>query len=45
MNTKQIDAVLELAKTLNFNRAAEKLHFLMRSLDQLNMSETGQELQ
>lgn len=25
MNTKQIDAVLELAKTLNFNRAAEKL--------------------
>ena len=26
MNTKQIDAVLELAKTLNFNRAAEKLY-------------------
>ncbi|MBQ8481188.1 MAG: LysR family transcriptional regulator [Alphaproteobacteria bacterium] len=25
MNTKQIDAVLELAKTLNFNRAAEQL--------------------
>ncbi|MBR1825414.1 MAG: LysR family transcriptional regulator [Alphaproteobacteria bacterium] len=25
MNTKQIDAVLELAQTLNFNRAAEKL--------------------
>ncbi len=25
MNTKQIDAALELAKTLNFNRAAEKL--------------------
>ena len=25
MHTKQIDAVLELAKTLNFNRAAEKL--------------------
>lgn len=25
MNTKQINAVLELAKTLNFNRAAEKL--------------------
>ncbi|MBR1648401.1 MAG: LysR family transcriptional regulator [Alphaproteobacteria bacterium] len=25
MNVKQIDAVLELAKTLNFNRAAEKL--------------------
>ena len=25
MNSRQIDAVLELAKTLNFNRAAEKL--------------------
>ena len=26
MNTKQIDAILELSKTLNFNRAAEKLY-------------------
>lgn len=26
MNTKQIDAILELSKTLNFNRAAKKLY-------------------
>lgn len=32
MNTKQIDAVLELAKTLNFSRAAEKLCISQPSL-------------
>lgn len=32
MNSKQIDAVLELAKTLNFNRAAEKLYISQPTL-------------
>ena len=32
MNTRQIDYILELAKTLNFNRAAENLFITQPTL-------------